>query len=397
MKKWVINSIILLAPLLVQAQKNNYHSRVNNADSSGFYKILLAPAILSEASLMYNDIRLVDQNNKQVPYLLETEKEFVISREFHDFPITPIQRSVDSLSYYIIKNSFQKTVDELIFHIANTQANRSFSISGSNDSLQWFAIKENIQVKNKDEGRSYFIQQIVLPQTSYTFYKIVVNGKNLSPFNLIKSGIYETRTGAGTYHELKDLSIVTNIANGLTKIDLSLNGNHVVDQIKFSISEPKYFNRRINVYDPENSNAYLGGYTLSSGTENIVPLHFKGGKIRIEVEDRDDPVLTIENIQAFQLNRYLLAYLEKGNDYSITFGDANAKAPQYDLSYFSDSISANSVLLRTNAIERIASEDIKTTDNNKWLLWIVIVVVLIILLVVTRKMAREINNKKNNK
>ncbi len=395
MKKWALNSLIVLAALASFGQKNNYRSTVQPPDSSGFYKILLSPGILTQATTSYSDIRLIGKDHNQVPYLLETEKEFTTHYQFHEFPIASIQKGADGLTYYIINNNEQKPVPVLILQIANTQANRSFSISGSNDSTQWFAIKENIQVDNKNEGSSSFIQEVILPKTSYAYYKILVNGKNLAPFNIIKAGVNETQLGQGTYSELPEPFSVLNVNEGFTTIDLSFNGNHVVDQLKFNISAPKYFNRKVDIYDPESSNAYLGRFTLSSNKENTIPLRFKGGKIRIKIEDNDNPILTIDGIYAFQLNRYLLAYLEKENSYTITFGDSSARAPQYDLSYFSDSISASSPLLLTNAIENIPPGEIKSTDSKKdnRLLWTVIAVVLVILLFITRKMAREVKNK----
>lgn len=395
MKKWALNSLFVLAALVSFGQKNNYRSTVQSPDSSGFYKILLSRDILAQATSSYNDIRLIDKDHKPVPYLLETEKEFTTHYQFHEFPIASIQKGSDGLTYYIINNNEKKPVSVLILQITNTQANRSFNVSGSNDSTQWFAIKENIQVDNKNESSSYFTQEVILPKTSYAYYKILVNGKNLSPFNIIKAGINEAELGQGTYHELPDPFFTLNVNEGFTKIDLSFNGNHVVDQLKFDISAPKYFSRKVDIYDPESDNAYLGGFTLSSNKENTIPLRFKGGKIRIEIEDNDNPILTIDGIYPFQLNRYLLAYLEKENSYTITFGDSSARAPQYDLSYFSDSISANSPLLTTNAIENIPPDEIKSTDSKKdnWLLWTVIAIVLVILLFITRKMAGEVKNK----
>ncbi len=93
-------------------------------------------------------------------------------------------------------------------------------------------------------------------------------------------------------------------------------------------------------------------------------MRFKSNRLRLEIDDKDNPALTIDSIQAFQLTRSLVSYLDKGTGYNISFGDSSAKAPNYDLAAFSDSIGKSITNLNTGVIKKMELP-VLTTKNKK--------------------------------
>jgi hypothetical protein len=114
--------------------------------------------------------------------------------------------------------------------------------------------------------------------------------------------------------------------------------------------------------------------------------------IRIEIDNDDNPPLKIDNVTGYQLNRYLLAYLESRKKYQLFFVDSLASVPLYDLRFFNDSINVKTLI--AGPIERNTTASAiqeKATNNNKWLLWGSILPILIILLVLSTGLIKEIN------
>nr|MCU0322183.1 hypothetical protein [Chitinophagaceae bacterium] len=122
----------------------------------------------------------------------------------------------------------------------------------------------------------------------------------------------------------------------------------------------------------------------------------KSRDILLQINNDDNEPLKIQSIKAFQLQEYVLAYLESGHQYKLLFGDSLAEQPKYDLAAFKDSINKNLPILNIGAIESIEykSTPSPTSSSNKNLLWIALFVVVLILLLFSYKMVQEIKRKK---
>jgi len=104
----------------------------------------------------------------------------------------------------------------------------------------------------------------------------------------------------------------------------------------------------------------------------------------------------VGNIHAFQLNRFLLAYIEKNRSCQLLFEDSAATAPVYDLDIFKDSISGNARLLRYGAIEKNTRAEIKlplANAGNTVFIWMAIGFAVVILLLLSYRLTSEIKNK----
>lgn len=115
----------------------------------------------------------------------------------------------------------------------------------------------------------------------------------------------------------------------------------------------------------------------------------------MEIINEDNPPVKITAVNAFQLNRILLAYFDPTVNYHLIFGNPLAPAPNYDLAFFQDS-TASALEVGTGLItgNNIANPTTKTAGSNeKLILWIVIFSVLALLLILTLRMVKEM--KKN--
>jgi hypothetical protein len=134
-------------------------------------------------------------------------------------------------------------------------------------------------------------------------------------------------------------------------------------------------------------------FELSSGQPaklNLSDIRTK--ELRLVIENEDNPPLSISKIRTFQLNRYLVAWLNQDDEYILKFGEKNIEPPVYDLSFFQDSIPEQLKVLEVTDIYGLDNGQetpSKTFFTNKKIIWIAIIVVIIVLAFMSRRVISE--------
>jgi len=293
----------------------------------------------------------------------------------------------------------QQPIDELLLIIKNTDADRSVTLSGSDDNQNWFVIKEHIYLNSFfSSDTDKFVQALVFPKSNYHYFKIIINGKDVLPVNIVKAGVYEQSLHSGKYIPLPVPALLQkDSVDKYSYVFIQFSNFYFVDRLMLEIRGPKFYNRKVEAYTGHiGSQVLLGSFTISSDKEPVLSISAKTNHLLLKISNDDNPPLQINNITAFQLNKYLLAYLEKNNAYQLMFGDSAAIAPVYDLESFKDSIAGNASVLHYGAIEKNISagkKSIQEPNDNKAIIWIAIGAAIFILLLLTYKLTGEIKNK----
>lgn len=173
-----------------------------------------------------------------------------------------------------------------------------------------------------------------------------------------------------------------------TDIKLSFPFKIRVSELVFYISAPQYYKRNIKL-----SPSYaIGTLIASEGKPLTVLCNQYTDSLVVSVNNGDDRALAIDSIKAYTPKYYLIACLERGMRYSMTYGDAEASFPEYDLSfgiYVSDSIAR----LIPGNIEKLSVA--QPVELPQWLsflktygIWAVIILIILQILYVVRKLTR---------
>src|SRR5688500_10474504 len=104
MRKLLLSSCMIFCLGIAFGQQFQYEAKIGNPDTAGFYKILLTPHVVAKCSPDLGDIRLVDDNGKQIPYVIKTENPVFAEDEFIAFPIIVQRQEADSLTHVLINN-----------------------------------------------------------------------------------------------------------------------------------------------------------------------------------------------------------------------------------------------------------------------------------------------------
>ena len=379
----------------VHAQDNfTYKAALNIIGESGFYNVSLSPTIIAKCKNNLEDVRIKDNDGREAPYILYTESARPNEEAFTEFPISYSENRLA----IIINNILPSSLDKLFLLIKNSDAQRTATLSGSDDTLHWFIIKENIVLqKEYPAGKDVFAQSVSFPSSSYKYFRIAMEGKHLLPLNIVKAGVYRHSFTNNVYDSLPSPIVVQKDSfDKRSYVYLNFDDNYEIDKMNLSFTGTKFYKRNVVVYDKNTINMPLLQDTISSERLATIEFGAKANRLLLVINNGDNAPLSLQKAAAFGLHTSVTAYLERGVQYSLYYGDPSAIAPSYDLEYFSDSIGSNIHPLAVKSIEKIKpATGLKSEKSavGNWLLWGVIVVVLLLLIYFSIAMIKEINNK----
>ncbi|MGK4569149.1 hypothetical protein [Flavobacterium sp. 3HN19-14] len=115
----------------------------------------------------------------------------------------------------------------------------------------------------------------------------------------------------------------------------------------------------------------------------------------MEIENGDDAQLQINGTEYLQIPIVIAADLKSNENYTIRTGNPNLSAPQYDLSYFRDSIPKNLPEVAISDIQTQSPEQQQASPKpfwqSQWFLWACIGIGGIVLLLFTRSLIKDMN------
>jgi hypothetical protein len=382
------------------AQKSfRYQALVNKVDSSGFYNISLQPDLIAKSKGDLSDIRLTDQNGSFVSYIKSSQGPRVGVIKFHAFHQVSSELSTDTGTTFIVEPDQAKPINLLYLKLKNAEVDRRINVSGSDDMKHWYAIKEGVKLEEgllNDDGTS--MQPLSLPASSYHYLKFLVNDKNKARIKFLAAGVYIHLPVKNPYLPVTDAAIIKKDSDKTTVVTIRLNDFYLIDLFHLKINSPKYYKRKVMVYQFDDEHRELIGYDdLTSNSNSDLPITLKSNHIQLEIINGDNRPLDIGEIKLFQKDQAITAYLEAGRSYKLLAGDKNAKAPEYDLRFFADSIrDLVPEISHGPVMKNIAFgvQPVIVKRDYSILIWAAIIIALLVLSLLTWKMAGEVTNRK---
>ena len=394
----VISSMLCLCAAAQQSFR--YKASLDSVAQNGFYTIHLSSIIVAESQPQFEDIRIKDNAGSDIPYIIKKQTTATTATNVDTFPLT----QTNNPGKIVLQNSSGIGTKELVLFIKNTAAIRTVTLSGSDDAVHWFVIKENIVLAkdNDNDAGTSFVQTIHFPYCKYGYFQLSMQGKDALPLNIFKVGVYRTTsTPNRNFDVIPQPKIVQHDSSDKKSyIRLQFDNNYRIDQLQLSLSGAKFFNRAFTLYNGNTThNAMLATGKATSGDSSLtLHLQVKANTLLLVINNLDNAPLTLSRATAFQLPVDLIAYLDAGKNYNLFFGNSTLQAPAYDLQYFSDSIQANVRPLAIKTVEKSAppAQVQTSTHFSGWLLWSIIIAVLLLLIYFSYTLLKDINRKTTN-
>lgn len=378
----------------VAQQGFKYKASLQRVDSSKFYRIVLQPALTAKCQPDLADIRLIDESGKIVPYL--TGRSLPVQGQITYLQLPEISNVIlnDSLPSYVAENASGMHLNQLWIKLRNTAANRTVNLQGSDDLKQWFAIKEHVilQGTSRDNGTSE--ELIEFPVSTYRYFKIQVDGSKRIPVKILQTGIYLNHQTPSEYTQIPVARFTNEQKANTTLINIIFRESYRINKLHLKFSGAKYFHRRIQLYSIKGERKeWLMDSLVSSAGNGELYLDTKSSKLQLAILNEDNPHLTLQMAEAYELKQSLIAYLENQHHYELYFGNDKAQSPRFDLNSFTDSIGSKLPVVNHSEITQVAHSKDKSPSAflPAWILWITGGMALLLLLVITLKMTREIS------
>jgi hypothetical protein len=383
------------------AQHFKYKAQLPFIDTSSFYKIQIPPVIAGKSQPALDDVRIVDKKNKENPYVVKTSSAVFTEKDFEELKIISKSKGADNQTHIVIENANKKRLHDLLLFIKNTQVQQAVIVSGGEDTATWYIIKEDLLFERfaNNNSSASFVQSISLPSVDYRYLKITIAGKGVLPVNITRAGISSEKSFSGKFVQLPTPIITTiDSSNKRSYIHLKFDETYQVDKLELEIGAPKFYNRQLDIYSDRKLTFPPHQFTAASNIPASFPLQIKAKELLLVIENNDNPPLQVTAVKAWQLDKYLLTYLSKGESYTLLFSDSTALAPAYDLRFFMDSIPAILPVIVPAKAETIAAVFVKKQEEpgKPVFLWIVIFAVLCLLLFACYKLVRQLDREKKN-
>jgi len=401
------NSILLLlilVPGLVFPQAFKYKCQIKTPDSTGFYSIKITPELSSHLKTELSDIRIIDSKGRWVPHIVRTDgKERQPHEETVDLRILSIQ-NLATQSIVIVSNDSKTLLNNFLLRLKNAATERMVSLSGSNDNNKWFIISDSNMLGQplasvKDEN----VQQILVPPTQYSFFKLTIRNSGKDPLNILGVTSQVDIAGHRIYPVENPMPLIHQTdSSRWSLIHVSNTQPFQMNELSFEVKRPALYDRMARVY-LEKKDGILrtwDSYPLAeirissrSNLSQTLPL-VRAKDFYILVSNEDNPPLEISSVRTFQPVRDLVAYLENGNSYELLFEDPNAIAPNYDLNEFAGKIPAQPATLAIgNPIANTVGSLSTAEPSRKWWIWVAIAAVIFALAYLTWQLTKDMNRK----
>jgi len=337
MKK--INKIILFLFLItiVQLFSSQYFKTIKITGKSAYKQFFLTEDIYENSKNNLGDIRIIDKNGKEIPYVIESGKE----QEKHSEKIVARAKIDEVLTKkdkmeFIVKFNSDSSLKDIIGNRLELIPSKNFyteyTLLGSNNGIDWEQVTSGEIYKTPDKSNLI----IEFSEKRYEFYKVVTP---LDKGNIFSEAILKlSNNEAGklkTVGKKLDYIVEQEGKNTILKIKSKF---LPLKNIVLDVNDE--FQRNYTVRSGDNF--YAEGIISKVGEKSNLIINLENvpklSEIIVEIQNGDNSPLKINEVTGNYVPDRIVFRATEGEDYKITFGDESLDKPEYDIAEFADSI-----------------------------------------------------------
>jgi hypothetical protein len=397
-----------------------YQAKVTVEDGTGQYCMLvLTPDIYNAARSDLGDLRLVDSDGEQIPYVLAKPTDITEKQNYR--PVI-INRSTGAGKAAMITLDFEKQVTKNSIEVETGGNNfrRAVKVEGSNDNIDFFTLVEQAYVFAVSFDMRF--EQIDLPSNDYRYLRITVlpmATEEKSPvINEVKAFKIGENPAERQTLEMAPIEHSEDEKNNSSIYIYDLAFCRLpVSEIELDIAEDSFYRyvtiegrdaekRQVKIDSEDNRqrfkevevswqkiiNGTIYKYTSADGQkhENLI-LRIPSGRrvyryIRITISNYDDKPVVVNSASANMIAHQII-FENMDNTAPILYvGSEPARVPRYDLSRrLSNPLQVNAAMAKLSGITsnplfgQAEQKPAAWTERHKMLLLIVMVIVALVL------------------
>ena len=357
------------------------------------------PEVFSGAAPGLADLRIVQGNEREVPYQVVVERG---SRERRAFPVT-----IRDLGF--VPDQFSTFVADLgesgLFHneieVSTSSQNfqRDVMVEGSNDAKTWAVLQEGTRIFDfslKERDFTARNTRVRYPESTARFLRVKITNAEEDPLNPTGASVFsvsETLAEEASYPaSISERTEDTAKRRSLIVFDL---GNRGLPTNRLTIQTPQVnFYREVTLEGtgdaPSWSLIQRSGVLYSYDTPKFVgdqlTLSYPETTfryLRLTVNNEDYPLLPIEGVEVFGVPRKLLFQAQPGASYKLYYGNPEARTLSYELERILPFLETENLPVgtlgpqRNNQAFKVERSRLPFSERYTWLITVVVVVVAI--------------------
>ncbi len=220
----------------------DYEGKLDKVENGGLHKLHLTSNINNASNNNINHIRIYDEQGNEIPYIILNNINYNKS-SLENLEILSENNIKDSITSIIVENKLPKSLTKISLFISNTEINKSYNISGSNDKETWFGLVSNQFLDNIFSKNKSTVEKVIqFPINDYKFLKIDFNNKGSLPININKVGYYQTSNINAKLEKIRNFNyeIINHKQTKETYIKFSSNLKQNINSIAFDINSKMY-------------------------------------------------------------------------------------------------------------------------------------------------------------
>jgi hypothetical protein len=378
--------------LFSQAQTFKYNQNIHRSNTqSDWFQIKLNADIQDKTASDFSDIRLYSTANlsKEIPYVILSSYQ---KDQRSKLPLEQLNESYIADNYTItLKNTSQKTINELELDFVNDAFDYFVRLEGSMDQKNWQHILNDYRIlKISSETMNYHYSTLNFPSANFLYFRLhIANPKKVklhsASFFANTQSMYERDSLGLPFQQTNDPK------KNSTKLDVQLQKRQKVSQLSLTFSDD-YFQRPIYIeYATDSVRTEKGLFyayqpLLSSvvSSKKINRFEFEPRDIkhfRIFISNFNDQALTVKTVSIAAPIIKIYSKQSTREPLILAYGKKAERKPIYDLEKFHSEIpqDAPSVIFaemieNNNEIDASYTIDIK--DIWMWILLIILILFL---------------------
>lgn len=352
----------------IDLAKWKYHSGISlDAGPAEHYKLDITPQVYDVAKSDLSDIRIIDANGAQVPYIIARPHDITSSREFSP---NIINRSTNSQNDSLVTLDFGSQMMKNSIKIITDGSNfrRAVKIEGSNDNINFLTVVNQAFVFAVQDKKWSRFSDVDLPANDYRYLRITVSPmhdeQNSPRIEDVRVFISENKPAPRTTVAVANINHIENEKENVSVYEYDLGFKNLpLSEIQLSIDDKSFYRqitvegrnvlkRRIKIASEDNRerfedvneswNNVTGGtiyrYVSADGREHQnAKLSISSGDgtyryLRLTIRNYDDKSLKLLSAWTEMIpHRIIFTVEDNVKPLSLYIGFESASRPQYDI------------------------------------------------------------------
>ena len=294
-----------------------------------------------------SDLRIIDSNEKEIPFLMDQpmprSESSVLVKDFR-------AEIVFAETRLLITTGSDSTIAGVVLETpASANFIKAARVEGSNDQKDWRMLTSGVPLFRTGNGAANL--RVAFPEGRWQFLRIVVDDDRTPPVPWTGARFIVAGSPAPT--EPVSVTIKSRDENpGMTRLGIDLGAANLrIASIRISTSEP-VFTRTVTVAAPELSAQNLQEDILSSAVLYRVDLNGRveanlelpidtqifGRELVLLIDNGDSPPLLVSEVRVDRRITHLIFFAATPGAYSLLSGNSQCETPRYDLSHLGDQL-----------------------------------------------------------